>query len=126
MTNRKQIAFGLAAMVALSVAWRAFTATGQDNDITVCVGPDAILRSPASGMCPNGSEQIKLSRSEIKKLDSVDDNDTLGPTKKKESELDRRLAELENRVKDLENGPLFEVVNKKGDVIFSVGPGRAQ
>jgi hypothetical protein len=125
-TNRKKIAFGGAAIVALSMTLRAFTAIGQDNDVTVCVGPDSVLRSPASGICPNGSEQIKLSRPEIKKMDSVDENDPLGPTKKKESESDRRLSELESRLNDLENPALFEVVNQKGDVIFSVAPGKVQ
>jgi hypothetical protein len=67
-----------------------------------------------------------LAGPDIKKLDNVDENDPLGPTKKEESGLDQRLAELENRVNNLETSSLFEVVNRKGDVIFSVAPGKAQ
>jgi hypothetical protein len=128
MTMRRKIAFGVAGIVVVSVVtWFLFTATGQgNNDVTVCVGPDSVLRSPESGICPAGTEKISLSRPDIKKVDNVDENDPLGPTKEKESELDQRLAELEKRVGNLENSALFEVVNQKGDVIFSVAPGKVQ
>lgn len=126
-TIRKKIALGAGAIVALSVAtWFLFPAAGQDKDITVCVGPDSIVRSPESGICPAGSQQVKLAAPEIKKLDGVDENDPLGPTKKEESKVDQQLAELERRANNLENAPLFEVVDKTGRVIFRVAPGRAQ
>ena len=127
ITVRKRIAFGVTSIVSLSLAtWFVFTAKSQDNDITICVGPDSVLRSPASGICSSGSDQVKLAGPEIKKLDNVDEKDPLGPTKKEESKLDQELSELERRVNDIENSSLFEVVDKTGRVIFSVAPGRAQ
>jgi len=126
MIIRSKIAFGVASILVVSVGtWFELTTSGQDNDVTVCVGSDSVLRAPASGICPPGSQQIKLAGPDIKKLDAVDENDPLGPTKRAK-ELDPRLAEFEKRISNLENSALFEVVNEKGDVIFSVAPGRAQ
>lgn len=102
------------------------TAIGQDNnDVTVCVAKDSILRSPVSGVCPPGSQQIKLSGPDLKKPDA-DDDDSLGPTKKPDEPKSDSLADIEQRLSSLENASVFEVVNQKGSVIFGVSPGKAQ
>lgn len=115
------LAIGLATALAIAASVE-FIATGQDNDVTVCVGPDSIMRSPASGVCPRGSRTFKLAGPDLPAADAVDDNDPLGPGRKDEATLDGRLHQLEERVAKLENAALFEVVNQKGDVMFSVTP----
>jgi hypothetical protein len=121
----KHLAIGLATTFAIAASIE-FIATGQDNDVTVCVGPDSILRSPASGVCPPGSRRFKLAGPDLPNADAVDQDDALGPAKKDEATLDRRLHDLAERIGNLENAALFEVVNQKGDVIFSVTPRTVQ
>lgn len=121
----KHVTIGLATTIVMAASAR-FTATGQDNTgVTVCVGPDSVLRAPASGVCPPGSRQTNLAGALVS-ADVVDASDALGPTKKREATLDWRLQKLEERVASLQNGALFEVVNEKGDVIFRVTPDRVQ
>ena len=99
------------------------TASG---DLVVCVGPDSVLRSPLSGVCPPGTERLSLSGPDVKKLDSADANGPSGPNASRESDLDRRLAQLVQRVDDLEDSDLFEVVDSKDRVLFSVAPDKVR
>ena len=121
----KHLAIGLATTLAIAASV-AFAATGRSNDVTVCIGPDSILRSPASGACPRGSRQLNLGGPDLPNADAVDGSDSLGPAKKDEATLDRRLQALEERIGKLENAALFEVVSQKGDVMFSVTPRTVQ
>jgi hypothetical protein len=132
---RKIVATGAAGLAVVSLAtWVVAVAAGGqspgdkggDNDVNVCVGADSVLRSPESGICPNGSTRIALSGPDIKKPEPADENDPLGPTKKPGESGSDQLAALERRISNLEKSSLFEVVNKKGDLIFSVAPGRVQ
>lgn len=121
--TRNNIAFVLAGILLVSLAPRfVFSAAGQDNnDVTVCVGADSILRSPESGICPSGSRQIKLSGPGIQKVDNDDD-----PMKPPDESKSDPLADIERRISSLEKSSVFEVVNKQGKVIFSVAPGIVQ
>ena len=123
----KQMAFGVSSMVLVCLApWFVFTATGQgNNDVTVCVGSDSILRSPESGICPAGSQRIELSGPDIQKPDA-DDDDPLGPTNQPDESKSDPLADIERRISNLEKTSVFEVVDRHDKVIFSVAPGLAQ
>jgi|GEM_PF-1606822 len=137
MRIRKRILLAITILISfLPVMWFVNIAGSQQisgdkpgsNDVKVCVGSDSVLRSPdeKTGLCPKGTEQLTLAWAELEKLDPPDENDPLGPAKKKKSELDQQLADLEKRVNDLEGSPLFEVVDKAGRVMFSVAPGKVQ
>jgi hypothetical protein len=126
---RKFIAYTTASVgLASLAAWVAIVAMGQgtpagNNDVTVCVGPDSVLRLPQAGICPAGNQKLSLPGPSVQTADAISDSDPLGPSKSaQESDLDGRLAALEKRIGNLENRALFEVVNKKDDVIFSVRP----
>jgi hypothetical protein len=123
MTITKKLAFGVRSILVVSLApWFVLTAVAQgNNDVIVCVGPDSILRSPESGICPSGSQQIKLSGPGIKNVD--DDNDPTQPPADSKSDP---LADIERRISNLEKSSVFEVVNKEGKVIFRVAPGLVQ
>ena len=132
MSTRKIVLFGIAGLALISLAtWLIAITNGQQqkpsNDVIVCIGADSVLRSPASGICPSGSTQMALAGPDIKKPDTENTKDPLDPNKstKKSTESDR-LAGLEDRISKLENSSLFEVVNKGGNVIFSVAPGSLQ
>jgi hypothetical protein len=120
---REKLAIGITSILLVLLApWFVFTAICQDNnDVTVCVGPDSILRSPESGICPRGTQQFKLSGPGIKKVDGEDD-DPIKPTDESKSDP---LADIERRLSNLEKSEVFEVVNQQDKVIFSVAPGRA-
>jgi len=123
----KKLAIGATAATVVISALLEFSAAGQGNTgVTVCVGSDSIMRSPASGICPSGSRQIKLAGPVATNQGTVDQSDPLGPTKTDEGKLDLRLYNLEKRLGQLENAPLFEVVNDQDDVIFSVTPQSVQ
>jgi len=107
-------------LLVLMVPGLAFTADAQDNDVTVCVGADSILRSPESGICASGSQQFKVSGPGISKVDATDGDPTAQPD---ESEAGP-LAAIEDRLNKLETSSVFEVVDTEGRVIFSVAPGR--
>ena len=133
-SQRKIVLCGMLCIaVTLLVMWLVAIVAGQspsdkkgDNDVTVCVGSDSVLRSPDSGICPNGSKQIALAGPDITKLAPTDEDDPLGPTKKSEESKSDPLADLERRIGNLEKSSLFEVVNREGNVIFSVAPGKVQ
>ena len=98
----------------------AFTADAQDNDVTICVGADSILRSPESDICPSGSQRFKVSGPGILKSDAKDVDPTTQPAGSKSGPL----AAIEERISELETSSVFEVVDNEGRPIFSVAPGR--
>ena len=134
--NRNTIVLALASVAALSIAtWFQDPAIGQQssgaqagsNDITVCVGPDSIMRAPdvKTGFCPPGTEKLSVAAADLEKLDN-DDDDPLGPKKEPKEPGADPLSGVEKRLSDLEASPLFEVVDDKGRVMFSVAPGKVQ
>ena len=130
---RKIVIFGIAALALILLAtWLIPVATGQQspsNDVIVCIGSDAVLRSPAAGLCPSGSTQVTLAGPDLNKLDNEDTKDPVDPNNPAKNPGDSksdRLAELDRRISKLENSSVFEVVNKEGNVIFSVAPGSVQ
>lgn len=105
-------------------------APDPSDQVVVCVGAgsDAIMRWSVSGKCPAGSSRVSIAgpahQQEMKKLDPVNPSDPLGPPgNQKESQA---ISDLERRISNLEQSSTFEVVNKKGDVIFSVLPEMVQ
>ena len=123
MTITKKIARTVTAIVAVSMApWSVITAAGQSNDVTVCIGKDSILRSPASKMCPSGTKKTQLSGPEINKADPA--TDALGPASGTDQSKSEPLADIERRIANLEQSSVFEVVDHQGRVILSIGPGR--
>ncbi|HTT24838.1 MAG TPA: hypothetical protein VMG82_38340 [Candidatus Sulfotelmatobacter sp.] len=125
MTIKKKITRTVTNILVLSVApWCVLTAAGQSNDVTVCIGSDSILRSPASGICPRGTQKIELSGPEINKADPG--NDALGPVPLSNQSPSDPLDAIERRIAELEKTSVFEVVDHQGRVILSIGPGRMQ
>jgi len=94
------------------------------NATVVCVGSDGILRAagPANACAP-GQTPIPLARS----TSEGDDVDPWNPQDEPDSATPAALDDLsalEARLKALENGPLFEVVDQNGRAIFQVRPGK--
>lgn len=124
MKSTKRIVSSVTSMlVVLLTPGFVLRATAQDNDVNVCVGSDSILRSPASGLCPTGSQKFRLSGPDIKKLNDSD-NDPLGPTQQPDQSKSDPLADVQRRLNNLEKPSVFEVVDQQDRTIFSVAPGR--
>ena len=117
------IAAAAVAVVSLGTGVVAYHSHGQtspagDNDVTVCIGADSVLRVPAAGICPNGSTLVKLAGPDLEKPDPPDD-ETPGGAKKPGESYEDQLADLENQIKKIESA-LFEVVDQNGKVMFRV------
>ncbi len=102
----------------------------SNNDVVVCVGSDSFLRTaPEGGGCPPNTRRIALSGPDHQAKDLTDDSPDPFENKKPPSSGPRRVEglpeDIERRLDTLERAPLFEVVDKKGAVIFSVAPGSA-
>jgi hypothetical protein len=134
--SRNKIGFGIATVIVLSIpAWFENVAVSQqrpgeqaaNNDVTVCVGPDSIMRSPdaKTGFCPTGTEKLTLAGADLVKPDD-DDDDALVPTPKPIQMKSDPLSDIEKRLSDLAASPLFEVVDDSGRVMFRVAPEKVQ
>ena len=131
----KLAALGSGSLATASVAWMVATSTGygdasQANSAkaadgpVVCVGQDSVLRFIEKGNgCPSGQNRLDLVQAEEEPLDW--DDTGLDDPVKKDGPDSAAIAELERRVRDLEERPLFEVVNKAGSPVFRVAPGTA-
>jgi hypothetical protein len=132
----KFAALGSASVAAASVAWVVSTSTAsavpgqaasqadRDSGRSVCAGADAVLRFIEEGRtCPDGQQRVDVEEAEEEPLEWDDD----GPDDSVEERGPGagRLAELERRVRELEERPQFEVVDKAGQPIFRVSPGTA-
>ena len=125
MKSTKKVVFSIKTiLLVLLTQGFVFPADAQDNDVTVCVGADSILRSPDSGTCPSGSQKFKLSGPDINKPNDAD-NDPLGPTQEPGQSKSDPLADVQRRLSNLEKPSVFEVVDQQDRTIFSVAPGRA-
>lgn len=109
-------------------------AQGREGAIHVCVAEDGVLRLAAvDSMCPAGQKSLYLATGG----DLANKSAAPKPDDPQSASLQRRLVELEQRVKDLEDaagrGELgqkvvapFEVVDRSGKRIFSVEDGNAR
>lgn len=132
-----------AATAAASVAWltlgpgpqrparkSAATAETPGRGLIVCVGEDTILRAmPASlgclpGQVPLPLEPMTNTPDPLNILDLYDDDDSkpASSTEPPTANADL-LTQLEQRVGRLRRSPLFTVVDKDGQPLFSVRPG---
>ncbi|RPI51985.1 MAG: hypothetical protein EHM55_17645, partial [Acidobacteria bacterium] len=130
----KLVALGSASLAAGSVAWVVTTAnadgSGQANGanganepegLVVCAAQDAVLRLLDGKTCPNGQERLDLTEAEEEPLD-LEDAGFDDPAASSDTPQSAPLAALERRLKDLENRPMFEVVDRSGNSIFRVAP----
>jgi hypothetical protein len=87
----------------------------------VCEAGDHILRAPLqNGNCPPGHKKLSL---EPEKDDQLCEFCPPSEEKPPPDPDEDALAALERRIRNLENAPYFEVVNKQEQPIFRVGPG---
>lgn len=89
----------------------------------VCVGADAVFRVPKrGGDCATGDQRLVLAPPDHKAKDlGCIGCDPWGP---KAARQDERLTDIERRIDALEHASRFEVIDRRGRVIFSVAPGR--
>lgn len=93
---------------------------GSRTVVVVCVGADQIVRSPRpQGGCPSGQRKVDL-RPEEEMCQLCPPFDE---RREPDSSDNEALNDLERRIRALENGPYFEVVNDNEQPIFRVGPG---
>ena len=130
----KLAAVATASVAAASVAYVAINPSGgseassgkQDGGVVACIGADAVLRRVSSDQpCPKDQQRVELSEFEPEPPDWEDwesmDEDLAGKSKPKPGSI----ADLDQRLGELEETPWFEVVDKTRHRIFSVGPGAA-
>lgn len=129
----KVLALGSASIAAASVAYVVATSTGDaqpagpdkaarnDGGPVVCAGKDSALRLVRDGKgCPPGEQELELveAEEELMEWEDAGSDDAAKPdTAKSEA-----IAALERRVRELEQRPRFEVVDKEGRPIFTVAP----
>lgn len=127
----KLAALGSASIAAASVAWVVSASRSGDgaqqkstNKSVFCAGEDRVLRVVDAKSCPD-RDRLDLAEAdgntEPPEWDDVGPAGPEGPTKR-DAPGSGRLAELERRVRALEERPLFEVVDKAGRPIFRVAP----
>lgn len=99
----------------------------DDGQLVVCIGPDAVLRTPAGDGCPPGHDRRTLAGAEPQSL-ACTDCDPWGsqqPTWQTDSgDGADPIGSLEQRLERLERSPLFTVIDQAGRPVFSVAPGR--
>lgn len=136
----KLLAFGSAAAgtaAAASLTWIALSHTSQGSPgkrprnqtppagaAVVCVAADSVLRAPATGDCPPGQVKWMLSTAELRDCSDCDPW-TPSPARPPHG-ASPRLADLERRLAELENSPVFEVIDKRGIRVFTVAAGSVQ
>ncbi|RPI57729.1 MAG: hypothetical protein EHM55_00685 [Acidobacteria bacterium] len=123
------LAFGAGSATTAGVLWltaAVYAQGGYQNAVHVCVAGDGVMRV-ATGTCQPGQRSLYLKKAgeEIEKADEPDDN----------TQNDKRLADLERRIKILESPAVtrttgrttvvapFEVVDRSGRRIFAVEEG---
>lgn len=128
----------VAAATAVSFAWLAATsaapiagpgqhapAGGHDNgELIVCVGNDAMLRTPHGGGCAAGERRIVLAGAEPHTHECPDCDGWGTREPAPASDAGDPLAPFERRLAELERSPLFRVVNAAGSPVFTVAPGQ--
>jgi hypothetical protein len=130
MTSIGQIgalAATIGTVAAASLTWAALAQNPSTNagkaaapgpgagTLIVCVAQDSVLRAVSSTVCPTGQTQLSLA--------SGGPNSSNSPPPSRE--LDLALADLERRIAQLKQAPLFTVVDKNDQPIFSVASDRA-
>lgn len=130
----KLAVLGSASMVTASVAWFAVTETvpnggGEavntcENGVCACIGADAVLRIVEPGeACPSDHRLLELSELEPEPPEDGDEWDQTEPEETATTKMKPgTLADLERRLSELDKRPLFEVVDKAGNSIFTVAP----
>lgn len=100
---------------------------GPAEEVTLCVGiDDQVLRvAPGfTGECPEGQEEFDLSARDEQICELCDPLDDPSPSPKSGDEA---IDAIEQRIRDLEKTPYFEVVSQKDEkTIFRIGPGGAR
>lgn len=93
------------------------------GDLKLCVDSGRVLHATPQGSrtCPTGQQEIELLKRHGNSCELCDPHQ--GQSAEGRESGDRRLAALEQRIRDLENSAYFEVVNQKEQTIFRVGPG---
>ncbi len=117
------VAFAPASAPSGSSSTVAQGAPGDGDDNVVCVGPDAVFRTPAAnGACRDGERRFVLAPRDRKAKDAG----CIGcdPWEPKAKPADDPLADIERRIDALEHASLFEVIDKRGRLILSVAPER--
>ncbi len=116
---------GAATVTWLAVSQRSpakqVTQQGAENasadTAIVCVAPDSVLRGARDGECPAGQVKVTLS-TEAEFRDFADPwNPRPSPPPRDPSD---RFADLERRLSVMEKAALFEVVDKRGRLVFRV------
>ena len=88
----------------------------DDNKTIVCVASDSVLHVSTGSSCPSGQTPLPLALSAPAPSDSTRPARLPGD----------RLADLERRLAELQNSPLFTVVDKDDHPMFAVTSGRVE
>lgn len=95
---------------------------GEDEQ-TICVGPDRVLRAFFTGVCPANHVVLALEEADERLCDLCDPDDR---TDGRAQGDDGRLGDIERRISQLERGAYFVVVTGEDRNVFAVGPGLAR
>jgi hypothetical protein len=92
---------------------------GDEEELVVCVGQDAIIRAPLpQGGCPAGHRKVNL------RPEEEEECPLCPPADGKEPDVSDNpaLNDLERRVRALENAAYFEVIDDNEQPVFRVAP----
>lgn len=98
--------------------------TEGPDELTLCVGPDRILRVPPgfAKECPQGQQELLLAWDSDNRLCELCDPLKEPPPSEPKSD-NAAVEDVERRIRNLEQTSYFEVVSQKtGKPIFQVGP----
>jgi hypothetical protein len=129
---------GAAAVAAVSATWLlvswaapvagpaqyAPAAGHDDGELIVCVGNDAMLRTPQGGGCAAGERRIVLAGAEPHTLECPDCDPWGTREPAHTGDPGDPLADFERRLAELERSPQFRVVDAAGSPVFTVAPGQ--
>ncbi len=97
---------------------------GAPTAIVVCVASDGIMHAAGvTGSCAAGQTSMRLTPSTSEGDNGNPWNPQAGSDTASPASVDL-LGQLETRAKALENGPLFEVLDKDGRAILQIFPGK--
>jgi hypothetical protein len=108
--------FALSRSSSTKSVERSAAETASAEEVIVCVASDSVLRARADDECPAG--QVKVALSTVAEFREF--SDPWNPRPSSPPEPRSRFDDLERRLAKLEKAALFEVVDKRGRLVFRV------
>jgi hypothetical protein len=92
----------------------------EETALIVCVASDAVVRASDDGVCPPGQTAVALSAADMSVVRDPPGSGRQGVTPS--GPRSNPLFAFERRLREVEQSPLLEVVNDRGNPILSVEP----